>query len=498
MNQSKKVGIWIRVSTDMQVEAESPEHHLKRAQYYTESKGWIVMEIYRLDGFSGKSVMEHPETKRMLKDIKSGAISGLVFSKLARLARNTKELLEFAEIFRVANADLISLAENIDTSSAAGRLFFTIISAMCQWEAEEISARVAASVPVRAKMGKPLGGAAPYGYKWDNKEFIVDSLEAPIRKLMYELFLQLQRKKTVATTLNSKGYRTRNGSLFTATSIDRLLKDSTAMGERRANYTQSTGKNKEWVIKPQSEWIILPCEPVVSVQLWNEVNQLLETQEKKRTPVGPKAVYLLSGYVVCTCGKPMYVFQSSKTFACKVCKIRIAVTDLEDIYQVYLKEYLGGINHADYIAQSDLQLKERKEMLVATQKERNKLAKKLNDLVELRLDGGLSKERYMEAYSPIEVRLQQLDTMLPELEAEIDVRTIQLLSGEVVVNEAKTLHDEWHKLPFEQKRNIVETITNNIEIGKEDITITLSYAPPVSVIPKKSSHHYRDSYLPPT
>jgi site-specific DNA recombinase len=112
----------------------------------------------------------------------------------------------------------------------------------------------------------------------------------------------------------------------------------------------------------------------------------------------------------------------------------------------------------------------------------------------LRLDGGLSKERYMEQYSPIEVRLQQLDNMLPELEAEIDVRTIQLLSGEVVVNEAKTLHDEWHKLPFEQKRNIVETITSDIEVGKEDITITLSYAPPLSQIPKKSAHHHRDSY----
>ena len=48
----------------------------------------------------GKAVMEHSETKRMLEDVKAGRITGLLFSKLARLARNTKELLEFAEIFR--------------------------------------------------------------------------------------------------------------------------------------------------------------------------------------------------------------------------------------------------------------------------------------------------------------------------------------------------------------------------------------------------------------
>ena len=45
-------------------------------------------------------IIEHPEARRMLRDIKSGKISGLIFSKLARLARNTKELLEFADYFK--------------------------------------------------------------------------------------------------------------------------------------------------------------------------------------------------------------------------------------------------------------------------------------------------------------------------------------------------------------------------------------------------------------
>jgi site-specific DNA recombinase len=502
MSTTKNIGIWIRVSTEMQVKDESPEIHERRAKMYAEAKGWNVVTVYRLDALSGKSVLDYPETKRMLKDIEQGTISGIIFSKLARLARNTKELLEISELFREQNADLISLAESIDTSTPAGRLFFTIIAAMAQWEREEIADRVAKSVPIRASMGKSLGGAAIFGYEWKNGQYVVEPKEAPIRKLIYEIFLKTKRKQTTATEINKLGYRTRNGSLFSDNTIGRLIEDSSAKGIRIANHSKSTGEGKHWVRKPKEEWIEQPCEAIVSEELWNSCNEILAKNANKKRRTGKQTTHLLAGYLYCSCGKKMYIYHEAKVYKCSTCKKKIEANDIDEIYHEQLRSFL--LTDADIESHQNStqhQINEKEQLLRTVQIEYEKLYKKLEFNIDLRRTGELTKEDFAAFYEPVQIQLRQIEKQIPELQAEIDFYKIQSLSSGTIIEEAKDLHNSWKELPFDEKRNIIETITDKITIHADTIDIAFSYLPaPLNPFQNgvNSRQSFKDSSKQPT
>lgn len=475
---SKRVGIWIRVSTEDQAQGDSPKHHEHRATSYAEVKGWNIVEVYHLEAVSGKSVIHHPEAQRMIADIKRGHITGLIFSKLARLARNTRELLEFADIFKQANADLMSLDESIDTSSPAGRFFYTLIAGMAEWERAEIGSRVKASVGVRAKLGKSLGGEAPYGYKWEHKELVLDPEEAPIRKLIHELFSQQKRKRTVAEILNQQGYRTRRGEKFSDTSIDRMLRDPIAKGMRRVNYTESLGDGKHWKTKPKEDWVFIEAPRIISDELWESCNRILDEMSKNKDKVRRKGIHLFSGILQCVCGSKMYMRILSPKYVCPKCKSKVDSKDLEDIFHIQLESFLfSDTEIQSHLDKEKLMLADKEELLETRKKEFQKLKEKVANILDLYHDGQLSKEAFKEHHAPVHEKQLQVEQSMMELQAEIDALRMQSLDNVQVLSDAQNLHKQWHTFTLEEKKTIIEAITSSIIVGKEDIEINLFHVP---------------------
>jgi site-specific DNA recombinase len=474
---NKPVGIWIRVSTEDQARGESPEHHEERARSYAKSKGWQVKEVYDLGGQSGKAVMQHLEAKRMMKDIERGHITGLVFSKLARLSRNRRELEDFSDFFNKHQADLISLSEAIDTSTAGGRMFFHLLGVFAQWEREEITERINASVLTRAKLGKSINGSAPYGYQWKDRKLIIQPEEAAVRRKTYELFLQHRRKGHVAQHLNAAGYRTRNGNIWRDISILRILNESSAKGVYVFNTMRMTGSWRTEP-KPESEWGRVPCEPIVSEDLWNQANQIIEEQLKSWKKPGKPPVHLFSGLAYCTCGNKMYVRAGKTKYFCRKCCNKIPITDLEGIVHDELKAFFGQPKRiASHLQEADRSLAEKSALLDAHRREIQKVKEEMHQTHQLYLKQQISGDGFRDLYAPAEERMKQLQAELPKLEAGVDLLKVNKLSADDVLHEAYTLHDRWPKLPFEVKRRIVEALIEKIVIGDGEIDITYSYLP---------------------
>ena len=491
----KRVGIWIRVSTEDQAKGESPEHHEQRAREYAKFQDWNVVEVYDLAGVSGKTVMENAEAKRMIADIKRGHITALIFSKLARLARNTKELLEFADLFRLHSVDMVSLQEKIDTSSPAGRLFYTMIAAMAQWEREEIADRVKASIKIRAKLGKSLGGAAPFGYEWKDNKLVKNPVEAPIRKRMYELFSEHKRKKSVARMLNAQGYRTRNGSKFTDTTVMRLLQDTTAKGLYRSNHTYRDGAGK-LLPKPESEWVFTPVEPIVSEVLWKECNDALDARKAGR-PLGPKPVHMFAGLLHCGCGQKMYVFSRSPKYVCPKCRNKIPIETIENVFHDALKEFFVSADRIKaHLESANQNLTDKKNQLAAHVRQIEKVQAEMDKTYQLYLKDQIPIEGFGKIYKPLEDRQKELTVELPKLQAEVDALGMRQLSAEEVLAEASDLHRRWLKFGQEEKRRIIESIVEKITLSKDEFDVTWSYLPSSEELTKKQ-RNLSDSSPPP-
>ena len=473
----KRVGIWIRVSTDVQANGDSPEIHEQRAREYAKFNEWTVAEVYDLAGTSGKSVIHHPECKRMMKDIERGHITGVIFSKLARLCRNRREAEDFADFFQKQRADMISLQEKIDTSTPGGRFFYNLIASMAQWEREEICDRINASFKTRAKLGKLLNRSVPYGYRVIEGKVVIHPDEAPIRREAYELFQLHHRKYAVAQMLNAKGYRTRKGCLWQETQIKDILLDSSAKGVYLFNRQKRTGP---WTfeLKPESEWGQVECEPIVSPELWQQVNRILEEQVKKWKRPGRLPSQTFSKLVWCTCGGKMYARTDSPKYLCRKCNNKIAIADLEGVFHGEIKHFFANpVRLAKGLSEADENRKQKEALLVTHQQAIEKVRQQMKQTYHLYLEGQLSPQGFGELYKPAEERSNQLLAELPKLQGEVDWMKTKELSARDILAEADSLYERWPKLPLDGRRKIAEALCEKIVIGDGEIDITYTFTP---------------------
>jgi DNA invertase Pin-like site-specific DNA recombinase len=212
---------YIRVSTDKQADrGVSLEAQDAKVRAYAELYGLDLVDVIVDAGESAKS-LERPGLQRALGMLKAGAAEALLVVKLDRLTRSVRDLGELVERY-FSKAALLSVSEQVDTRTPAGRLVLNVLGAVSQWEREAIGERTAAAMAHKASRGEYIGGEAPFGYRVIDGRRLEHGEEQAIIREARALRAAGLSLRAVASRLHEMGHRSRTGKAFAAMQVARM------------------------------------------------------------------------------------------------------------------------------------------------------------------------------------------------------------------------------------------------------------------------------------
>jgi site-specific DNA recombinase len=234
---TKVIG-YCRVSTARQAdEGVSLEAQTSKLRMYCDLYGLELVGVVVDSGVSAKT-LKRPGLASALARMEAGEASGLLVAKLDRLTRSVKDLGILVETyFGDGQHELLSVADNIDTRSAGGRLVLNVLASVSQWEREAIGERTKDALGYLRAEGVQLGGAALGWRRGDTRDEsgrrVVERVEAEaatVARIM-ELRADGFTLRASAAALEAEGRRTKTGGRWFANTIRRVV----ARAERPAS-----------------------------------------------------------------------------------------------------------------------------------------------------------------------------------------------------------------------------------------------------------------------
>lgn len=222
-----RVGIYIRVSTDEQVDGFSLSAQQSRCEALAIAKGWDVGQIYSDLARSGKD-LKRPQYEAMIKDLEAGLIQGVIIFKLDRLSRSPKDTYSIIEQFNKSKWALCSVSESLDISSPAGVMLVQVLASFAQYERATIKARMVEGFEEKRKQGGKVGGdeAGLFGYKREKGVIVIDEAEAQVIRKIFQLRKEGKTQQAIADILKSENAiqrKSKSGKGWTQVQVNRQL-----------------------------------------------------------------------------------------------------------------------------------------------------------------------------------------------------------------------------------------------------------------------------------
>ncbi len=308
----KIAACYIRVSTDDQTEY-SPQSQLREIKKYAEQHGYYIPEeyIFTDEGISGRTAAKRPQFQKLIVTAKKKPkpFDAVLLWKFSRFARNRTDAIVYKNLLRnECGIDVISISEGLGEDRGTAVILESMFEAMDEYYSINLSAEVKRSMKMLAEDGAALG-PAPFGYKNENKQYVIDEVTAPIVKMIFNHYENGTGVITIARILSDMGIKTKRGNPPDNRFVDYILRNPFYIGKIRWSESK---KNNQDRYRNNSEGTNVydgKHEAIISREQFEHVQQILKEKERMYQKYQRKEstrVFMLKGLVRCDkCGSTL-------------------------------------------------------------------------------------------------------------------------------------------------------------------------------------------------
>ena len=216
---------YVRVSTQGQADdGISLDAQKAKVAAWASLNDYELGEIFIDAGLSGKNC-NRPGLQSALNAVSKG--DALVVYSLSRLSRSIRDTMDISDKLNRKGADLVSLSEKIDTTSAAGKMVFRLLAVMNEFERDQIAERTKSALQHKRSIGERTG-TIKFGYKLDEDgaSLIPDESEQMVIEAIHLLHNEGLSLRKIVSRLEERGYVSRTGKPYQLKQVHRVIQNA--------------------------------------------------------------------------------------------------------------------------------------------------------------------------------------------------------------------------------------------------------------------------------
>ena len=439
-------GIYARISSDREGDGLAIGRQLEDCERLAGERGWRVVERYIDQDVSAYKSRVRPAYRRLLEDLRTGSIDGVIVYHLDRLHRQPRELEEFFDVCKAAGVDdLATVTGRINLSDADGQFQARILGAVAKKESDDKSRQIRRKHEEMAAAGRVSGGGTrPYGYAADRRT--IRPGEAAVIHEAATRLLAGESIRSICTALNERDERTVTGAEWTQQTLRRMLSSARISGQRE----------HRGAIVATAEWpgILTPADTERIRALFNDPARRTNKTARR---------YLLARLLRCgRCGATLVSRPTATGTRRYVCASgpgfggcgRITIT-AEHVEYAITEAVLFRLDSPELAA--SLQGRSDDPAAAEWQAEADRAQAQLDELATAYAEQLIGLQEWLTARGAIEQRLQAARKKLATL------NRITALDG--YLGNASELREQWPEMPLSRQAAIIAAALDHAVIG---------------------------------